>query len=49
MITAASTTLSGIEYPTKPLKEWQSVLKEWEQALLVERKASRGGQKRKKK
>ncbi len=30
-------------YPTKTLEEWQSVLDEWEQALLVEGKANRGG------
>ena len=34
------------DYPTKSLEEWQSVLKEWEQALLVDGKASRGGGKR---
>lgn len=37
------------EYPTKTLEEWQSVLKEWEQALLVDGKASRAGKTRKKK
>lgn len=37
------------KYPTKSLEDWQSVLKEWEQALLVEGKASRGGSKRNKK
>lgn len=37
------------EYPTKSLQEWQSVLNEWERALLVEGKASRGGRKKKKK
>jgi arylsulfatase A-like enzyme len=35
------------EYPTKSLEEWQSVLDEWEQALLVDGKASRGGRKKK--
>lgn len=35
------------EYPTKSLEEWQSVLKEWEQTLLVEGKAGRRGQKKK--
>ena len=34
------------DYPTKSLEEWQSVLKEWEQALLVDEKASRGGGKK---
>ena len=34
------------DYPTKSLEEWQSVLKEWEQALLVDGKASRGGGKK---
>lgn len=37
------------DYPTKSLEDWQSVLKEWEQALMVDGKASRGGKKRKKK
>ena len=37
------------DYPTKSLQEWQSILDEWEQALLVEAKASRGGRKKKKK
>jgi arylsulfatase A-like enzyme len=36
------------EYPTKSLKEWQGILNEWEQALLAEGKASRGGRKKKK-
>lgn len=31
------------KYPTKSLEAWQAELKEWEQALLVEGKASRGG------
>ena len=35
------------EYPTKSLEEWQSILDEWEQALLVDGKASRGGRKKK--
>jgi uncharacterized sulfatase len=35
------------EYPTRSLEQWQSVLAEWEQALLVEGKASRGGRKKK--
>ncbi len=35
------------EYPTKSLEEWQARLKQWEQALLVEGKASLGGRKRK--
>lgn len=30
-------------YPTKSLEEWQTELNEWEQALLVDGKASRGG------
>lgn len=34
------------DYPTKSLAEWQSILKEWEQALLVDGKASRGGGKK---
>lgn len=37
------------KYPTKSLEAWQSVLDEWEQALLVQGKASRGGGKKKKK
>jgi hypothetical protein len=36
-------------YPTKSLEEWQAELKTWEQAILVEGKASRGGKKKKKK
>lgn len=36
-------------YPTKTLDEWKAVLKKWEQALLVEGKASLGGGKKKKK
>jgi N-sulfoglucosamine sulfohydrolase len=35
------------EYPTKSLQEWQKILDEWEQALLVEGKASRGRKKKK--
>ena len=35
------------KYPTKSLEEWQNILQEWEQALLVEGKASRGGRKKK--
>jgi uncharacterized sulfatase len=31
------------KYPTKSLEEWQTELMEWEQALLVDGKASRGG------
>ena len=31
------------KYPTKSLEEWQAELKEWEQALLVDGKANRGG------
>ena len=30
-------------YPTKSLKEWQDELTQWEQALLVEGRANRGG------
>jgi uncharacterized sulfatase len=37
------------KYPTKTLEEWQAALKAWEQALLVEGKASRGGKSKKKK
>jgi uncharacterized sulfatase len=37
------------KYPTRTLEEWQTVLKEWEQALLVDGKANRGGGKSKKK
>ncbi|MFP6903776.1 MAG: sulfatase/phosphatase domain-containing protein, partial [Verrucomicrobiota bacterium] len=36
-------------YPTRSLEEWQAELKTWEQAILVEGKASRGGKKKKKK
>lgn len=36
------------EYPTKSLEQWQGVLKEWEQALMVDGKASRAGKPRKK-
>lgn len=35
------------DYPTKSLEEWQATLKEWEQAILVDGKASRGGKKKK--
>ena len=35
------------EYPTKSLDAWQAELAEWEQALLVDGKASRGGKKKK--
>jgi N-sulfoglucosamine sulfohydrolase len=35
------------EYPTKSLEAWRKELKEWEQALLVEGKASRAGSKKK--
>lgn len=31
------------KYPTRTLEEWQGELKEWEQALLVDGMASRGG------
>lgn len=31
------------EYPTKTLEQWQAELKEWEQALLIDGKANRGG------
>ncbi|MCZ6834985.1 MAG: DUF4976 domain-containing protein, partial [Planctomycetota bacterium] len=34
------------KYPTKSRKEWRSILDEWEQALLVEGKASRGGRRK---
>lgn len=34
------------DYPTKSLEDWQSSLREWEQALLVDGKASRGGKKK---
>jgi N-sulfoglucosamine sulfohydrolase len=37
------------KYPTKSLDEWQGVLDQWEQALLVEGKASRGGRRKKSK
>lgn len=33
-------------YPTKSLEEWQAELKQWEQALLVDGKATRGGAKK---
>lgn len=36
-------------YPTKSLEEWQAELKQWEQALLVDGKAARGGDGRNKK
>ena len=36
------------KYPTKSLEAWQAQLKQWEQALLVDGKASRGGKKKKK-
>lgn len=35
------------KYPTKSLEEWQAVLKEWEQALLVDGKASLSRSKKK--
>ena len=35
------------EYPTKSLEEWQSILNEWEQVLLVEGQASRSRKKNK--
>lgn len=35
------------EYPTKSQEAWQGILDQWEQALLVEGKASRGGRKKK--
>ena len=34
------------KYPTKSRKEWRSILDEWELALLVEGKASRGGRRK---
>jgi uncharacterized sulfatase len=34
------------DYPTKTLEQWQKILAEWEQALLVDGKASRGGKKK---
>jgi hypothetical protein len=34
-------------YPTKSLEDWKVQLAEWEQALLVDGKASRGGKNRK--
>jgi len=36
------------KYPTKSLEEWQNELKTWEQALLIEGKASRAGAKKRK-
>lgn len=37
------------EYPTKTLQQWQHELELWEQALLIDGKASRGGAKKKNK
>ena len=37
------------KYPTKSLEQWQAELKSWEQALMVEGKASRSGGKRRNK
>ncbi|WP_442508625.1 sulfatase family protein [Novipirellula sp. SH528] len=36
------------KYPTKSLEEWQAELAQWEQALLVDGKASRSGKDKKK-
>jgi N-sulfoglucosamine sulfohydrolase len=37
------------EYPTKSLEEWKALLAEWEEALLLEGKAAKGGGKKKNK
>jgi arylsulfatase A-like enzyme len=37
------------KYPTRSLEDWQAELKQWEQALLIDGRANRGGAKRTKK